>query len=93
MADVRKHLKRARIDEPEMDPADLTATTGRRYRHGIGERKREEVRFLILSGVPHAEVVQRSGVSSGTVSAIRQELKAEIPLYRNTEINLCVPNP
>jgi hypothetical protein len=92
MADVRKHLKRARIDKPELDPADQAATTGRRYRHGVGEKKREEVRFLILSGLPHAEVVRRSGVSSGTVSAIRQVLKAEIPLYRNTEINFCVPN-
>jgi Phage integrase family len=70
MADVRKHLRRARIDEPELDPADLAATTGKRYRHGVGDKKREEVRLLILAGLPHAEVVRRSGVSSGTVSAI-----------------------
>jgi hypothetical protein len=67
---VRKHLKSAQIDNPEIDPADLAATTAKPLRHGIGERKREDVRFLILSGVPHAEVVRRSGVSSGTVSAI-----------------------
>jgi hypothetical protein len=30
-------------------------------------------------------------VSSGTVSAIRQELKAEMALYRNTELDGCVP--
>ena len=39
----------------------------------------------------HAEVVRRIGVSSGTVSAIRQELKREMPIYRNTETSTCVP--
>jgi hypothetical protein len=41
--------------------------------------------------VAHAEVVRRTGVSSGTVSVIRQELKAKMPLYRNTESAVCVP--
>ncbi len=91
MAEVRKHLKRAQIDRPDIDPADLVHRIGKPHRHGIGETKREEVRFLILSGVPHAEVVARTGVSSGTVSSIRQEMKAEIPLYRNTESDPCVP--
>jgi integrase len=91
MADLRKHLKRAQIDKPDIDPADLATALGKSHRHGVGERKREEVRFLILSGAAHAEVVRMSGVSSGTVSAIRQELKAEIPLYRNTESEICVP--
>jgi len=36
---------------------------------GRGRCEREEVRFLILSGLPHAEVVKRSGVSSGTVAS------------------------
>ncbi len=49
-------------------------------------------RFLILEGVPHAEVVRRTGVPSGTVSVIRQVLKAQAPLYRNTEIRVCVPS-
>ena len=91
MAEVRTHIKRAQIDKPDIDPADLAAATGKPQRHGIGQRNREEVRFLILSGVAHAEVVRRSGVSSGTVSAIRQALKAEIPLFRNTEMEICVP--
>ncbi|CBS86275.1 protein of unknown function [Azospirillum lipoferum 4B] len=30
-------------------------------------------------------------MSSGTVSAIRQELTAALPLYRNTEFGACVP--
>ena len=82
---------------PEFDPAELAAYTGKACRHGIGERKREEVRFLILSGVPHAEVVRRSGVSGGTLSVIRQALKQEIRFYRNTETGIppeiCVPTP
>lgn len=92
MTEVRNHLRRAQIDKPDVDPADLSEATGKPHRHGIGERKREEIRFLILSGIAHAEVVRMSGVSSGTVSAIRQELKAEIPLYRNTEGQVCVPS-
>ncbi len=46
--------------------------------------------FLILSGLPHREVVLRAGVSDGTVSAIRQQLKAERPVYRATESASCV---
>ena len=93
MEQVRKHLKHARIDcpQPVPDSGIEISLTGRAYRHGIGEDKRREVRQLILSGVPHAEVVRRTGVSSGTVSAIRQELKAAMPLYRNTEFGDCVP--
>lgn len=93
MGEVRKHLKRVQIDHPQAalgsDP--MISLTGRARRHGIGEDKRQEVRQLILSGLPHAEVVRRTGVSSGTVSAIRQELKAAMPLYRNTEFGDCVP--
>jgi hypothetical protein len=91
MTEIRKHLKRAQIDRPDIDPAELVAAVGKPRRRGIGERKREEVRFLILAGVAHAEVVRRTGVSSGTVSAIRQELKGKMPLYRNTETSVCVP--
>lgn len=53
-----------------------SSTTGKAIRGGIGDAKREEVRRLILAGVPHAEVVQQTGVSGGTVSVIRQGLKA-----------------
>ena len=91
MAEVRKHLKRAQIDQPDVDPADLIQTIAKPHRRGVGEAKREEVRFFILSGVAHAEVVRRAGVSSGTVSAIRKEMRVEIPLYRNTESVSCVP--
>ena len=56
-------------------------------------RKREEVRFPILAGVAHAEVVRRTGASGGTVSAIRQELKGKTPVYLNTEGAACVPIP
>ena|SRR6185437_243105 len=57
---------------------------------GIGTAKREEVRFLILSGLPHREVALRGAVSGGTVSKIRQQLRAEMPLCRNTESAVCV---
>jgi hypothetical protein len=33
------------------------------------------VRSLILKGIPHRQVVERSGVSSGTVSSIRKDVK------------------
>ena len=48
------------------------------------ERDFEQVRFLILSGLPHAEIIKRSGVSSGTVSLLRKEIKSVTPLYRNS---------
>jgi hypothetical protein len=35
--------------------------------------------------------MRRGAVSSGTVSAIRQEMGEAIPLYRNSESGLCVP--
>jgi DNA-binding NarL/FixJ family response regulator len=91
MAEIRTHLKRAQIDRPDIDPAELAEADRTPHRRGVGETKREEVRFLILAGVPHAEVVRRTGVSSGTVSTIRQELKAKMPLYRNTESTLACP--
>jgi hypothetical protein len=51
------------------------------------------VRFLILSGVVHAEVVRQGGVSIGAVSAIRKELRARMQLYRNRKSTVCVPLP
>ena len=91
MTEVRNHLKRANIDQPQLDAAELAKTIGTKNRCGVGDTKREEVHFLILSGLPHAEVVRRSGVSSGTVSLIRKEIGEVIPLYRNSESGLCVP--
>ena len=46
-------------------------------RHGVGEDKRQEVRRLILKGAPHREVKERTGVSDGTISKIRGELRDE----------------
>jgi integrase len=91
MAEVRKHLTRANIDQPVVDAAALAKTIPSKTKGGVGETKREEVRFLILSGLPHAEVVKRSKVSSGTVSLIRKEMREVVPLYRNSESELCVP--
>ncbi len=91
MAEVRKHLKRASIDQPARDAASLAKSISSKTKRGVGDTKREEVRFLILSGLPHAEVVRRSGVSSGTVSLLRKEICEVIPLYRNSESGLCVP--
>ena len=91
MAEVRTHLKRANIDQPVVDARALAKAIPSKTKGGVGDTKREEIRFLILSGLPHAEVVRRSGVSSGTVSLIRKEMREVIPLYRNSESVLCVP--
>ena len=95
MVEVRKHLRRADIDQPVRDAAALAKSIQSKATHGVGDAKREEVRFLILSGLPHAEVIKRSGVSGGTVSLIRKEIRAVIPLYRNSEFGtlraVCVP--
>ena len=91
MSEIRKHLKRAEIDQPVLDVQEIAKSIPSKTKGGVGDAKREEVRFLILSGLPHAEVVKRSGVSSRTVSLIRKEIRAVIPLYRNTESGLCVP--
>ena len=91
MAEVRKHLKRAFIDQPARDAAALAKSISSKTKRGVGDAKREQVRFLILSGLPHAEVVRRSGVSSGTVSLLRKEIREVIPLYRNSESGICVP--
>ncbi len=91
MTEIRQHLKRADIDQPVLDAAALAKSIPSRTKAGIGDVKREEVRFLILSGLPHGEVVKRSNVSSGTVSLIRSEIRAAVPLYRNSESGLCVP--
>jgi integrase len=94
MAEVRGHLQRAKLDRPGnvvgMDALMPVDMTGRAWRHGVGEAKRQEVRRLILAGVPHKEVVARTGVSGGTVSVIRQDLKANLHLYRNSEAGPCV---
>ncbi len=73
MKEVRKHLKRANIDQPMMDVAALAKSIPSKVKRGVGDAKREEIRFLILSGLPHKEVVLRAKVSSGAVSLIRQE--------------------
>lgn len=91
MSEVRKNLKRAQIDRPDIDPVDLMQSIAKTRRGGVGEAKRDEIRLLIFTGVAHADIVRRVNVSSGTVSAVRKEIKAEIPLYRNTESASCVP--
>jgi|GEM_PF-480938 len=91
MTEIRRHLKRANIDQPIVDAAALAKSIPSKTKRGVGDAKREEIRFMILSGLPHKEVVRRSGVSSGTVSAIRKEMRSAIPLYRNSESGVCVP--
>ena len=91
MDEVRVHLKIASIDEPMPDAAAIAVKPRVEPDTGVGTAKREEIRFLILSGLPHREVVLRAAVSDGTVSKIRQQLRAEMPLYRNTESAVSVP--
>jgi len=90
MDDVRNQLKHADIDQPVLDAAAIAVQPRFEHDTGVGLSKRDEVRFLILSGLPHREVVLRAGVSDGTVSAIRQQLKAERPIYRASESASCV---
>jgi hypothetical protein len=91
MAEIRGYLKRANIDRPNPDAASVAPVIVDIRDGGVGNTKREEIRFLILSGLPHAEVVRRTGTSDGTVSLIRTELRRAIPLYRNSESGLSVP--
>jgi len=91
MLDVKQHLRRVRIDQPEILPADPVAQLPKPHPRSIDEAKSTLVRQLILRGTPHKEVVRQSGVSSGTVSKIRQQLKANVMLFRNTEGQICVP--
>lgn len=90
MDDVRDQLKHANIDQPVLDAAGVAVQPRFEHDTGVGLTKRDEIRFLILSGIPHREVVQRAGVSDGTVSAIRQQPKAERPVYRASESESCV---
>ena len=91
MKELRKHLKRANIDQPLMDARALAKSISSKVIHGVGDAKREEIRLLILSGLPHKEVVLRAKVSSGTVCLTRQEIREVMPLYRNSESAVCVP--
>ena len=90
MKEVRKHLKRANIDQPITDAAALAKSIPSKVKRGVGDAKREEIRLLILSGLPHKEVALRAKVSSGTLSLIRQEIREVMPLYRNSESPVCV---
>jgi hypothetical protein len=91
MLEVRQHLRRVHIDEPQLIPADPVARLPKPHPRSIDEAKSALVRQLILNGTPHKEVVRQSGVGSGTVSKIRQQLKASVMLFRNTEGRICVP--
>lgn len=59
-------------------PSQIVVTLGRGF--GVGTRL-----------CRRTALVRRTGVSSGTANAIRQEQKAVLPLYRNTEFGDCVP--
>jgi hypothetical protein len=83
MQEVRGHLTRAKLD-PAESAADGLILTGKASRRGLGEAKRAEIRTLILAGVRHKEVMARTGISGGTISLIRQELKKTVALYRAT---------
>jgi integrase len=84
MAEVRTHLTVADLDRPIRDVAALARSIPSATKGGIGEAKREEVRRLILAGHTHQEVVLRAKVSSGTVSAIRRDIRHSFSLYRNS---------
>jgi hypothetical protein len=41
-------------------------------------------KYLRPTGVAHQQIVKTTGVSSGTVSVIRRDIKAQMPLMRVT---------
>ena len=47
MKEIRKHLKRANIDQPvtAMDPAALAKAIPSKFKKGVGDAKREEIRL------------------------------------------------
>ncbi|MBV8978159.1 MAG: hypothetical protein JOZ13_12355 [Alphaproteobacteria bacterium] len=70
MSEVRRHLKRANINQPVVDAAALARSIPSKAKSDVGDTKREEVGFLILSGLPHKEVVKRAPFARrGTESA------------------------
>ena len=91
MAEIRKHLKRANIDQPVLDIAALAKSIPSKTKGGIGDAKRVEIRRLILEGKPHREIVHLTKVSGSTISLIRQEIRAVLPIYRNSESQHPVP--
>lgn len=91
--DVFRELRSRLKGNLELDPQAIFASeerptlvrlTGKAMRRGIGEAKRQEVRRLILARVPHRQIVEQSKVSSGTVSEIRQRIRAETVLLKIT---------
>jgi hypothetical protein len=82
MKEVRKHPKRANIDQP-VDAAAPAKSIPSKVKRGVGDAKCEEIRLLILSGLPHKEVVLRAKVSSGTVSLFRHNSETAICVSRS----------
>ncbi len=56
----------------------------------MGHAKRDKIPFPLVAA-PSKEVVQRSEVSSCTVSLIRKEIAEALPLYRNPVPSRFVP--
>ncbi|MBM3525426.1 MAG: hypothetical protein FJX57_20965 [Alphaproteobacteria bacterium] len=91
MRELRAHLKRARLEAPQPAPNTPAELTDRAGRRGIGEGRRREVVVLLLAGVANRQIAERAQVSSGTIGAIRRELKALEPFYRAVGSEDCVP--
>ena len=79
---LRPLVRAGLIDPPTPDAAP--ALRPRKSGPRIPQDKLDRVRDLILAGVAHMAIVEATGVSSGTVSSIRQEIKAQIPVLRAT---------
>lgn len=101
MQEVGRHLTATRLARPgsedlaegqALPPMDMT---GRAQRRGVGEEKRQQVREMILAGLPHGMIVEKSGVSSGTVTGIRQALrKSGVRLFKaDPSAAAAVPGP
>src|SRR6185437_9027852 len=77
---------------PMLEPAAITAIAVKpRVERDIGVGSAGQYPLPHPVRPAHWEVVLRAGVSHGTVCLVRQQLRAEMPLYRNTESGPSVP--
>jgi hypothetical protein len=77
LVEIRRHLSRAQLDRPGgiFGSGPRFELTSRARRKGIVLAKHQEVVDLLQQGIVHSEIVNRTGVSSGMVSYLRQKLK------------------
>ena len=82
----------AEVYIPQLEPHGVTFVSAIEKADGLTESDRLRTEPDHPRRRVHKEVVARSGVSSGTVSHIRQELRASMTLDRAIPRPVCVPD-